>query len=166
MSAFGTIPEILSYFPRDRTVLGLDVGRKSIGLALSSPPFQFVTPLKTIERRKFSETMRTIITIVNDYDVGAFVIGYPLNMDGTYGKAAQSVKDFAHEMLNHVDIVGKTPWIGLQDERLSTEAVHDYLDNSDHFSSYRKEKSKGRIDALAAKIILEDALALIEMGTH
>ena len=147
--------------PRDRSLMALDVGRKTIGIALSAPPYGIVTPLTTLKRTKFTKDMNSIAALVKDYDVGGFVIGLPLNMDDSEGAAAQSIRDFAREMLNCPDVVGESPWVTLQDERLSTHAVHDVVDDIVDKKKRGQAKGKGMLDALAAKVILEDALIVL-----
>lgn len=158
----GLLKDIAPQRPRNVRLMGIDVGSKTLGLALSDPDLTVATPLKTIERTKFTQDIKKLAEIVRDYEVGGFIIGLPLNMDGTEGPRCQSVRDFAAELTRYPEIVGKTPWIALQDERLSTAAVEDFVDNSVNINK-RKAKETGLIDKLAAQSILEGALDFIKI---
>lgn len=138
------------------TLLGLDVGKKTIGLALGSVEQGVATPLETISRTKFTKDMEKLTKFIAEYEVKGFVIGLPVNMDGTEGRRAQSIRDFAMEMER---VLGGSPWIALSDERLSTVSVEGYVDNLvDKRKTKINAKSSGLIDKLAAQIILQGAL--------
>ncbi|MCB1651573.1 MAG: Holliday junction resolvase RuvX [Alphaproteobacteria bacterium] len=152
----GLLKDIINKKPENTALLGLDVGKKTIGLALSNPEQTLATPLRTINRSKFARDMQAIQEIIDEYEVGGFVIGYPLNMDGSEGPRAQSVRDFAIEMKN---ILGSDPWIALWDERLSTVSVESFVDKIvDKRKTKTNAKGSGLIDKLAAQIILQGAL--------
>jgi len=160
----GLLKDIAQNRPKNTSLLGLDVGKKTIGLALSPPDQTFATPLHTIKRTKFMRDMVELIKIIEEYEVGGFVIGLPVNMDGTEGPRAQSIRDFAIEMDKVLEAqTGQGTWIALWDERLSTESVEDIVDE---FVDKRKtkinSKSSGLIDKLAAQIILDGALSFLE----
>ena len=139
--------------------MGLDVGKKTIGLALCDPDHAVATPLSTIKRRKFTLDMEELAEVVREYEVGGFVIGLPVNMDGSEGPRAQSVRDFALEMVRHEAVVGAEPWVALWDERLSTVSVEDFVDKSVEKRKTRVQaKDSGLIDKLAAQVILAGAL--------
>jgi len=141
--------------PQNMRLLGLDVGKKTIGLALSDPDHSIATPLQTIKRTKFNRDMEALAEIVRDYEVGGFVIGLPVNMDGTEGRRAQSVRDFAIELERYF----KAEWVALWDERLSTVSVEDTVDKLvDKRKTKAESKSSGLIDKLAAQHILQGAL--------
>lgn len=145
--------------PAGKPLLGLDVGKKTIGLALSDPGQNVATPLQTIRRRKFTLDIEVLAETVREYGVGGFVIGLPVNMDGAEGPRAQSVRDFALELAKYPEVVGDTPWIALWDERLSTKTVEDFVDNLvDKKSTRVNAKESGLIDKLAAQHILQGAL--------
>ncbi len=141
--------------PSDICILGLDVGSKTLGLALSSPDRSYATPLTTIKRTKFTADLKALEKIVREYEIGGFVIGLPLNTDGSQGPRAQSVRDFALEMARYEAVVGSSPWIALWDERYSTASAQHLMDG--HMKR-GKAKDKGVTDALAAQIILQSAL--------
>lgn len=142
--------------PKGRALLGLDVGKKTIGLALADPSHNIATPLHTINRTKFTRDMVALSEVVSDYEVAGFVVGLPVNMDGSEGRRAQSVRDFAIEMQN---FLGNDPWIAFWDERLSTVSADNIVDNLvEKRKTKIKAKSSGLIDKLAAQVILQGAL--------
>lgn len=134
--------------PRKR-LLGLDLGEKTIGLALSDTLLTVATPLETLARGKFSTDAMKILKLMAEHDVGALIIGLPLNMDGSEGASAQSARAFAR---NLADRHGVT--IVLQDERLSTIAVTRTLLEAD---SSRAKRARV-VDKMAAAYILQNAL--------
>lgn len=145
--------------PRDRALLGLDVGKKTIGVALGYLEQGIATPITTIRRTKFTHDIEQLQIIMKDHDVGGLVIGLPVNMDGSEGPRAQSIRDFALELAKHTNIVGADPWIALWDERLSTVSVEEIVDKSVEKRKTKIEsKSSGLIDKLAAQIILQGAM--------
>ena len=155
----GLLKEIVNEAPRGRALLGLDVGKKTIGLALSNPDQSIATPLETIRRTKFTKDMQVLQKIIAEYEIGGFVVGYPVNMDGSEGPRAQSIRDFAIEMQN---VLGQGAWIALWDERLSTVSVEHTVDKIvEKRKTKINAKSSGLIDKLAAQIILQGALDCI-----
>lgn len=157
----GLLQDIAKDRPQGRSLLGLDVGEKTIGLAYAPPDLLMATPLKTIQRTKFTADMLVLADVVHDFDIGGFIIGLPLNMNGTEGRRTQSIRDFAAEMVRHPDVVGEEPWIALFDERLSTDSVEKLVDDSLDIP-IRKAKSKGLIDSLAAQLILQNSLQFLK----
>lgn len=146
--------------PQDRVLLGMDVGKKTIGLSLSDSSHSIATPLYTINRKKFRYDLAEIEKVVREYDVGGYIIGYPINMDGSIGPRCQSIRDFALEfraqLSEDLKIDGDV-WIALWDERLSTASVENFVDEFVDISR-RKAKERGIIDKLAAQLILQNAL--------
>lgn len=130
-------------------ILGLDVGEKTIGLALSDVLRSIASPLVTIRRTKFSEDVEELRRIIEQHQVAELVIGYPLNMDGTMGPRAQSVKQFARNLEKKL---GMTPI--LWDERMSTKAVERTMLEADLSRKRRGEL----VDKLAASYILQGYL--------
>lgn len=151
----GLLKEILADRPKETRLLGLDIGTKTIGLAICDPGQSIATPLKLIERTKFTKDIERLRPLINDYNIGGYVLGYPYNMDGTKGPRCQAVRHFAQEMENHPQIFGTNPWIALWDERLSTAAVDDFLVETVDMS---RTKRKQVVDKLAAQHILQGAL--------
>jgi putative Holliday junction resolvase len=155
----GLLKEIAHVAPKNRALLGIDVGSKTLGLALSDPAHRLATPFKTITRTKFSKDMQALAPMIAEFEIGGFVIGLPVQMDGSEGRRAQSIRDFALEMKNYPDIIGADPWVALWDERLSTVSVEEFVDNTVEKRKTRVEaKSSGLIDKLAAQQILQGAL--------
>ena len=156
----GLLKDIITSVPPNVRLLGMDVGTKTIGLAMSDPAHNIATPLKTISRTKLSKDAIELAKIVKDYEIGGFIIGLPLNTDGSEGPRCQSVRDFAAELAKYPEVVGKSPWIAFWDERFSTASVEDFVDNSLDIKK-RKAKETGLIDKLAAQSILQGALDFI-----
>ena len=130
-------------------LLGLDVGTKTVGLALSDVTRTVATPYKTLKRTKFTADAKEIAEIVEKEGVGGLVIGLPLNLDGSEGPRVQSTRAFARNLSAHVP-VPMTFW----DERLSTAAVERHLIEADASRKRRAEV----IDRMAAAYILQGAL--------
>lgn len=151
----GLLKEILQDKPEKTRLLGVDVGDKTIGLAVSDEAQRIATPLHTVKRRKFAQDMEDIGKVVDDFKIGGFVIGYPVNMDGSAGPACDRARSFADEMRNYPQITGTDPWIALWDERLSTVSVEDIVGK---YVNINKAKRRGVIDKLAAQVILQGAL--------
>lgn len=149
------LEKLLGEKPAVKALLGLDIGKKTIGVAVSDPGQSLATPLETVRRRKFADDMAALGKIVMDYDIGGFVIGWPVNMDGSAGPRCDAVRSFADEMKNYPQAVGKNPWIALWDERLSTRTVEDFVGKH---VDINKAKRDGTIDRLAAQVILQGAL--------
>jgi len=151
----GYLKEIYKDRPQDVRLMGLDIGKKTIGVALCDPTHSLATPLQTIKRTKFTKDIKVLESIIREYEVGGFVLGLPINRDESEGPRCQAVRDFAAEMRNHPDIFGSDPWIAFQDERFSTMAADSLVDGA---VSKRKAKEKGITDMLAAQVILQSAL--------
>ncbi len=132
-----------------RRLLGLDVGTKTIGLALADALGTAATPLDTIRRGKFARDAQTLAQLLEARDVGGLVIGLPLSLDGSEGPRCQSVRQFAANLLAVVD----RP-TAFWDERLSTAAVERLMIEADLSRKRRGEL----IDKAAAAYILQGAL--------
>lgn len=151
----GLLVEILGRRPAGARLLGMDLGTKTIGLAVSDAGQGIATPLRTIKRTKFSRDIEELKQVIADFEIGGYVLGYPLNMDGSAGPRCDAVRSFADELTKYPQIVGTDPWIALWDERLSTVSVEDFLVESVDMS---RTKRKQVIDKLAAQHILQGAL--------
>lgn len=149
--------------PENIRLLGLDLGTKTIGLAVSDAALQVATPLRTIRRAGFAKDMAELGRVVADYEIGGFVLGWPLNMDGTAGPRCDAVRSFADEMHRYPDAVGQDPWIALWDERLSTVSVEDFLVETVDMS---RTKRKQVVDKLAAAHILQGAIDRLRAETE
>ena len=138
-----------TFAPEDR-LLGLDVGAKTIGLALSDTRRTIASPMKTIRRGKFTADADTIQAIAGENGVRALVIGLPVSMDGTEGPRCQSVRQFAK---NLDDAIGVD--YAFWDERLSTSAVERMLVNEADMTRKRRAEV---VDKMAAAYILQGAI--------
>ena len=130
--------------------MGLDVGSKTIGLALSNSDINISVGIDTIRRKKFRDDCETLTKIINNRSVGGLVIGLPLSMDGNEGPACQSIRQFGSNIIEQIPI-GITFW----DERLSTSAIERFLIKE---ADMTRNKRSEVIDKLAATYILQGAL--------
>jgi putative Holliday junction resolvase len=131
-------------------LLGLDIGSKTIGLALSDSGLSIASPFSTIRRSKFTKDAEMLRSIVGKEQVGGLVLGLPINMDGSEGPGCQSVRQFAANLDKLLSDLPITFW----DERLSTAAVTRTLIEADTSRKRRGEL----VDKLAAAYILQGAL--------
>ena len=130
-------------------LLGIDPGTKTFGLAVSDPTRLIATPIETIRRKKFTPDAGKIFALYDERKCTAIIIGNPINMDGSEGPRSQSVKDFAHNLMNLRDVP-----IFFWDERLSTAAVTRTMLEADISRAKRAEN----VDKLAASYILQGVL--------
>ncbi len=129
--------------------MGLDLGTKTIGLALSDVERRLASPLETIKRVKFSQDAHLLLKIAEDQEAMALIFGLPLNMDGSSGPRAQATEAF----LRNLRLLTSLPF-ALWDERLSTAAVtRDLIDRD-----VSRAKRAQVVDKLAAAYILQGAL--------
>lgn len=147
--------DLPSLLTRNQRLLGLDVGEKTIGLAVSDPNFVVASPIGTVRRTKIAEDCRALGKAVKDYGVGAFVVGLPLNMDGSEGPRVESVRQFAQNVLERGNLIGMEPEIAFWDERLSTVAVERFMIGEADMSRKRRDEV---VDKMAAAYILQGAL--------
>lgn len=134
---------------KGQRLLGLDLGEKTIGLALSDTHLTVATPLETLKRTKFKADAEKIAALLSQHDAGGVVIGLPRNMDGTDGPAAQSARAFARNLAAAANCA-----VTLWDERMSTMAVTRTLLEADASRARRAEV----VDKMAAAYILQGAL--------
>jgi putative Holliday junction resolvase len=154
------LKELKSLIKPKMRILGMDQGTKTIGLALSDERLCIATPLETIKRKKFTADITHIADLMRAYNVSAFVIGLPINMNGTEGPRCQSVRHFGDNLLRlGRDIFDHEPHIAFWDERLSTSAVERFL--IDEVDMNRKRRSEV-IDKMAACHILQGALDFLQ----
>lgn len=144
-----TVEEAITRLGRFSRLMGLDLGTKTIGLALSDVERRLASPLETIQRKKFGEDARRLLELADKYEVAVFVIGLPLNMDGTAGPRAQATRAFVRSMAT----LDPRPFI-FWDERLSTAAVTRSLIEQDASRAKRAQV----VDRMAAAYILQGAL--------
>lgn len=144
-----SIEELAERLPEGATLAGLDLGTKTIGLAVSDRGLRFATPRPLIRRTRFTRDAETLLAAFARDGVGAAVMGLPVNMDGSEGPRAQATRAFVRNMGRVADV----PFV-FWDERLSTVAAERVLVEMD--VSHRKRE--GRVDSAAAAFILQGAL--------
>jgi len=138
-----------THWPARGALVGLDLGTKTIGVAVSDPDRRLATGVETIQRKQFKQDAVRLLAIAAERKAAGFVLGLPINMDGSEGPRAQSTRAFAR---NFSGLTALT--IGLWDERLSTAAVERELIGMDVSRAKRAEV----IDEHAAIFILQGAL--------
>jgi putative pre-16S rRNA nuclease len=149
------IDELAAGLARGERLLGLDLGTRTIGIALSDVERLIATPLETIKRKKFTPDAERLRAIATQFGVGGLVVGLPLNMDGSEGPRVQATRAFMRNL---------RPILGLPfaywDERLSTAAVTRALLDADASRARRAEA----VDMMAAAYILQGALDRLRSG--
>lgn len=147
--------EAFAALPASGKLLGLDLGTKTIGVALSDGMRYSATPIETIQRTKFTADAERLLHLIADNQVVGIVLGLPLNMDGSEGPRVQSTRAFARSLAQ------KTPLpLVFWDERLSTSAVTRMLIEADT----RRDKRAEVVDKLAASYILQGFLDRLRKG--
>lgn len=139
----------LSAIPDHGKIMGLDLGTKTIGVAISDGMRYSATPLETIKRTKFTQDAERIVELIGQNQVVAVILGLPLNMDGSEGPRVQSTRAFARNLAPKIDLP-----IAFWDERLSTSAVTRMMIEAD----LRRDRRAEVVDKLAASYILQGAL--------
>ena len=130
-------------------LMALDVGDKTVGLAVGTTALAVASPLETIRRTKFSADARRVFALADEHDADGLVVGLPVNMDGSEGRRCQSVRQFAANLLALRDVE-----LAFWDERLSTAAVTRTMIEAD----LSRRKRAAAVDRLAAAYILQGAL--------
>ena len=143
------IADFAATLPMGRGILGLDLGTKTIGVALSDRLLSVASPLETIKRKKFGVDAARLLDIATTREAGGIILGLPRNMDGSEGPRCQSTRAFARNLTTLTDLP-ITYW----DERLSTVAAERALLEADATRKRRAEV----IDNVAASYILQGAL--------
>ena len=141
--------------PASGKLLGLDLGTKTIGVAISDGVRYSATPLETIQRTKFTADAARLLELIAENAAVGIVLGLPLNMDGSEGPRVQSTRAFARSLGQKTDIP-----ITFWDERLSTSAVTRMLILADT----RRDKRAAVVDKLAASYILQGFLDRLRKG--
>ena len=144
-----SIEEFKSIIGSNSRILGVDPGKKNIGIAICDENHTVATPLKTIEKNKFENLIKEIELIIKENNVKGIVIGNPINMDGSIGRSSQSASDLAMNLSKNITLP-----IAMWDERLSSEG------------SFKITKDLGtnttrtikKIDKNAATFILQGAI--------
>jgi putative Holliday junction resolvase len=147
--------EAAAHLPARGALIGLDLGSKTIGVASSDPDRRLATGVETITRKSFAADAARLLLLASERKAAGFVLGLPINMDGSEGPRAQSTRAFARNLARLTELP-----IALWDERLSTAAVERELIAVDMSRSRRAEV----IDQHAAAFILQGALDRLARG--
>ena len=149
MSVILPLAEAAVHLPARGALIGLDLGTKTIGVAASDPDRKLATAVETIARKTFTADAKRIIGLAAERAAVGFVLGLPINMDGSEGPRAQSTRAFARNLAKLTELP-----IALWDERLSTAAVERELIDAD----VSRKRRAAVIDQHAAVFILQGAL--------
>jgi len=153
MQAVATLEDFARDLPPRGRLMGIDLGTRTIGLSISDVERRLASPLETIRRVKFTADVLAMVKLADAREALAFVIGLPLNMDGTEGPRAQATRAFVR---NAAPLAGRP--FAFWDERLSTAAVTRSLIDQDVSRAKRAEV----VDRMAAAYILEGALSRLK----
>ena len=149
MSIILSLADTAAHLPPRGALIGLDLGTKTIGVAVSDPDRKLATAVETIARKTFTADAKRLLALAAERNAVGFVLGLPLNMDGSEGPRAQSTRAFARNLGKLTELP-----IALWDERLSTVAVERDLIAAD----VSRKKRAAVIDQHAAAFILQGAL--------
>ena len=144
-----TIEELPQHLAGGKTLAGLDLGDKTIGVAVSDKGLSFAHPRQVVMRKKFSLDAAALLSQLGKDEVGAVAIGLPINMDGSEGPRAQASRAFVRNIARFTDLP-----FAFWDERLSTVAAERTLIEMD----FSRKKRAGKIDSAAAAFILQGVL--------
>jgi len=150
-----SLTDAASLLPARGALIGLDLGTKTIGVAASDPERRVAAPVETVARKRFTDDAQRLIALAGERRAAGFVLGLPINMDGSEGVRAQSTRAFARNLAKLTALP-----IALWDERLSTVAVERALIAAD----ISRAKRKAVIDQHAATYILQGALDRLARG--
>jgi putative Holliday junction resolvase len=149
------LSEIVPHLPMRGALIGLDLGTKTIGVAASDPDRRLATAVETVARKAFQADAARLLALASERNAAGFVLGLPLNMDGSEGPRAQSTRAFARNLARLTELP-----IALWDERLSTAAVERELIAVDASRARRAAV----IDQHAAIFILQGALDFLRLA--
>jgi putative Holliday junction resolvase len=149
------LAEAAAYLPTRGALIGLDLGSKTIGVASSDPDRRLATGVETIARKNFSADAARLLVLAAERQAAAFVLGLPINMDGSEGPRAQATRAFARNLARLTELP-----IALWDERLSTAAVEREL----IAANVTRARRASVIDQHAAAFILQGALDRLARG--
>ena len=149
MSCHNNFIEFVSLLPRFKSLIGLDLGTKTIGIAVSDTLWSVASPRETIKRKKFGLDCDALDIIFNSTDTGGIILGLPMNMDGSEGPRCQATRAFARNLSLRCPIP-----IAFWDERLSSIAAERAMLEAD----MSRAKRADNIDHVAASFILQGAL--------
>lgn len=147
---YNSLSDLVAGLPRHYRLLGIDPGKKQIGLALSDITLMLASPFSVVKRRKLSVFAQYLKELSIKEEVGGLVCGLPLSLDGDFGPAAQAAKDWIMAVSNMSGLPAC-----LWDERLSSSAVNRFLINEADLSRKKRDEI---VDKMAASYILQAAL--------
>lgn len=145
-----SVPQLKRRVPHGRRLIGLDIGSKTVGLALSDPTLTIASALAVLRRGRLADDLQHLAGLCAEHDVAGIVAGLPISMDGSQGPQCRRVRQFARDLLGAVDLP-----LAFWDERLSTAAVERVLIEGADLSRQRRRQV---IDGAAATYILQGAL--------
>lgn len=152
------IAQLRDLMPAGRRVAGLDIGTRTVGVALSDATFTIASALSVLRRSRLADDLARLHALLVEHAVGGIVAGLPVSMNGSEGPQCQRVRQFARDLLARVDLP-----LAFWDERLSTRAVERLLIEGADLSRQRRRRV---IDRAAAAYILQGALdAMSHAGT-
>ena len=151
-----SLDEVAPLLPARGALIGLDLGSKTIGVAASDPDRRLAAPVETVRRKRFSLDAARLLELAGERGAAGFVLGLPLNMDGSEGPRAQATRAFARNLAQLTALP-----IALWDERLSTAAVERVLIGAD----VSRARRKAVIDQHAAAYILQGAIDRLQRMT-
>ena len=152
------LTELRSGLARNQRILGIDLGRKRIGLAVSDVRLMLASPFGTLARRKLALVSAEIGAIARAEDVGGLLIGLPLSMDGSFGPSAQAARDWGRDLSDAVGLAA-----AMWDERLSSSAVNRFLIDEVDLSRGKRAES---VDRSSAAWFLQSALDWLALGVR
>lgn len=150
-----TLEELPAALAPGQRLLGLDVGEKTIGMAVSDPGLMVASPIGTIRRGRIDADVAALAVAMQEHAVGGLVVGLPLNMDGTSGPRVQSVRAFVRNLIHRQEKLGGVVRAAFWDERLSTSAVQRFMTQEADMTRKRRGEV---VDKMAAAFILQGAL--------
>lgn len=140
----------------------LDIGTKTIGLAVSTPDWGMITPLTTLTRAKWAMDMAALEKTFALHAIDGLIVGLPHNMDGSEGPRAQGVRQVVYNLIKANPVWLNGP-IAFVDESMSSAAAEEF---TGHHKNNRKAKASGALDAIAAQVILNRAITHIQRYHH
>jgi putative Holliday junction resolvase len=151
------LQSIKLHLSSNQSLLGLDLGRKTIGLAISDATLMIASPIETIKRTKFTADANRLMNINKSRNIGGWILGMPIEMDGFEGARCQSTRQFSDNFMELSDIP-----IAFWDERLSTSAINRFLISEADMTRKRRGQV---VDKMAAGYILQGALDSLGYGS-
>lgn len=139
-------------------MMGLDVGDRWVGVALSDPLGIVVRPLQALDRRSKPEDFAAIAALVKEYQVRLIVAGHPVSLDGSEGPQARRVAGYVEALTEHLAAHGQPVNVVMWDERYTTAEAEEIMRQQYSEKERRRARSNGQIDAIAAAVILQSYL--------